>query len=248
MTIYFLLAAYNEEKDLPVLLEDFSAGSLKFNYRVVLVNDGSTDRTEDAARLYQDRIPLDIVTHKLNRGLGKALSTGLYEILRVIKEGDSVVTMDADRTHPVSTVLLMEEWLNAGDDIVIASRFCEGGKVTGVPFYRKLLTYGANALAGSLFRFKGVRDYTSGFRAFSGRILLEMRDLYAEKIITEEGFAATMELLLKAAPLAAGIKEVPLQLHYELKSGASKMKVLKTVGRYFVLFSKLRKLKIIQKK
>ncbi|MFH1369249.1 MAG: glycosyltransferase [Elusimicrobiota bacterium] len=242
MTVFFLLAAYNEEKDMPGLLEDFAKSGFKFGYRILIVNDGSTDKTEEVARLYQGRVPIDIVAHKFNRGLGKAIDTGLSEIAGVMKSGDSVITMDADRTHPLSMVPRMEELLRAGEDIVIASRFCGGARVFGVPFHRKFLSYAANLLAGMLFGLKGVKDYTSGFRAFSAKLLLRMREKYGDTLLTEQGFAATVELLLKAAPLASGVKEVPLELHYEMKSGASKMRVIKTIGRYLILFIKMKRI------
>ena len=96
--IAIVLPAYNEEKDLPALLDNIRehVSSMPFGYTVVVVDDGSKDRTavicEDKAR----EMPLKLVRHQVNKGLGEALQTGLRSGWLI---GDAVVVMDADNTH-----------------------------------------------------------------------------------------------------------------------------------------------------
>ena len=80
--------------------------------------------------------------------------------------------MDADGTHPAETVYSMKQKIDQGADIVVASRFAEGGAEFGVPLFRRFLSRGAGLLLKMAFGIKGTSDLTSGFRAFSGRRVL----------------------------------------------------------------------------
>jgi dolichol-phosphate mannosyltransferase len=84
------------------------------------------------------------------------------------------------------------------------------------------------------------RDYTSGYRAFSRKIIKALLSRYGGALIEEKGFAATLELLLKASRLTSAIGEVPLELHYERKMSVSKMRILKTIREYALLLARLR--------
>jgi cellulose synthase/poly-beta-1,6-N-acetylglucosamine synthase-like glycosyltransferase len=72
--IYFLLPAYNEEENLPGLLQAIDE-SVE-NYRIILVDDGSSDRTGRIAREFASKIPITILTHNKNEGMAAALNTG----------------------------------------------------------------------------------------------------------------------------------------------------------------------------
>lgn len=233
MTVYFLLAAYNEEKDLPGVLSGLRGARFSFDYRVLLVNDGSTDGTEAVAEAFSGVMPVEVINHERNQGLGRALSTGFRALFGRVKEGDAVITMDADGSHTPEHVIALKEKLDTGLDIVIASRFAEGGAEYGVPVARRIMSAAANALMRAVYGREGVKDYSSGFRAFSGRLVRWIGDKYGEKFVTESGFTATPEILVKALTLTELAGEVPLKLHYELKQGASKIKVAKTALRYF---------------
>ncbi len=74
--IWIMLPAYNEQTDLPKLLEKLEKALIKTEYRLVVVNDGSTDRTDEILNTYKERLNLDVVLHPINRGLGETERDG----------------------------------------------------------------------------------------------------------------------------------------------------------------------------
>ncbi len=176
-----------------------------------------------------------MVRHAGNRGLAAAVRTGLQRGLETAGPEDILITMDADNTHPPDLIPLMVARVREGADIVIASRFRPGARVVGVPWHRQLLSLGASWLYRFLFPIRGVRDYTCGFRAYRASLLREGVRRWGEALISESGFAVTVDLLLKLRPLHPRIAEVPLILRYDLKPGASKMHVARTIRQSLVL-------------
>jgi len=241
--IYFLLAAYNEESDLPRLFEEFITAGFNFPYHIIVVDDGSTDNTAAIAEGYKNRLPVSVLRHNQNRGLGKALGTGLHEISGRIKAGDILVTIDADGTHPLDTVYEIKKKIESGADVVVASRFIRGGGENGVSVLRRSLSHTANFGLRILWPIKNIRDYSSGFRGYSNVILSRLNDVFGSGIIRENGFAATLELLLKADIAGAAFDEAALKLRYDAKKGRSKMKIIKTILDYFRLIVRLWPLK-----
>jgi len=122
--------------------------------RVIVVNDGSRDRTREAALGFTDRLRLHVVDHAENRGLAEAMRTGLREALKSLAPPratatlDAIVTMDADNTHSPWLIPRMLIQLREGSDIVIASRYRPGAHVRGVTRTRRLLSWGG----GWIFR------------------------------------------------------------------------------------------------
>jgi dolichol-phosphate mannosyltransferase len=140
-----------------------------------------------------------------------------------------IVTMDADHTHPPWLIPEMARRIEAGYDVVIASRYRRGARVTGLSPFRHLMSFGARVLFALVLPTRGVRDYTSGFRAYRPPVLQQAFAIYGDELVTERGFACMAEILLKIRSMNIRICEVPLVLMYDQKVGASKMKVAKTV-------------------
>jgi dolichol-phosphate mannosyltransferase len=232
MTVYFLMAAFNEEQDLPGVLAGLKGAGFGFEYKVLLINDGSTDGTAKIAAGFSESMAVEVINHGHNMGLGRALSTGFSALADRVKAGDVVITMDADGSHTPEHIPALKAKIDSGFDIVIASRFEEGGAEFGVPLARRLMSSAANALMRAVYGREGVKDYSSGFRAFSGGLLLKIKEKYGRDFVTESGFTATPEILVKASTLTERVGEIPLRLHYELKKGKSKIKIANTVLRY----------------
>jgi dolichol-phosphate mannosyltransferase len=233
--ILILLPAYNEERDLPVLLERIrtamdAAGS---TYKVLVVNDGSQDRTLEIARSFAVFMPLEVLDHGVNKGLGSAMLTGLAHAAKQSGSEDVIIAMDADNTHDPSLIPTMVERIRAGSDVVIASRYERGGEEIGLNPIRKMLSRGASVLLNVSFAIPGARDYTCGYRAYSGRFLQKAFAFYGDRFIEETGFTCMAEILVKMSMLGAKVSEVPLILRYDFKSGRSKMKFGRTIRRYF---------------
>jgi dolichol-phosphate mannosyltransferase len=242
--IHIVLPAYDEERALPALLDalDSALGRASLEYRVVVVDDGSTDSTAALAAAWGETHPLDLLRHPRNRGLGAAMGTGLAHVARRAGDDDWVVALDADGTHgPEFLPALVAEGTRQGWDLVIASRFAPGGREVGVAAYRWLLSRGASAALRLAFRLPpGVRDVSTGFKAYRGSLLRRLASRWGERLIEEQGFACMAELLVKAAALGASIGEVPMVLRYDLKAGPSKMRTIPTVRAYLRLLRRRR--------
>jgi len=174
--------------------------------------------------------------------LGRAMLTGFSYIRDNITDEALVITMDADNTHPPSTIKTLIE--NAGKgDIGIASRYQQGGSEKGLSGMRSIMSKGANGLLDLAFKIPNVRDYTCGFRLYHPAIIKKGFRIFGDDFISEIGFTAMAEILIKLYFIGAKFYEVPLELRYDLKGSPSKMKIIKTVMRYFTLIKKLRTIK-----
>ena len=242
--IYMLLPAYNEERDLPTLLgrvqEMLKSSALRIH--VLLVNDGSADRTLEVAHQYAERMAMTILDHGVNKGLGAAMLTGLEYAAQTAGTDDVVVAMDADNTHDPGLMEAMMAQIRAGSDVVIASRYQKGGEELGLTAARKVLSRGASTLLRFFFPIQGAFDYTCGYRAYTVKIIRRAFRSYGPLFVEERGFTCMAEILIKLNHLGARISEVPLVLRYDFKTGPSKMKFARTIWRYMILVRRLKKL------
>lgn len=240
--IYILLPAFNEAPGIGRLLKNIAAHfeTTKQPYSVIVVNDGSTDDTSAILKNLQPKLNLRILNHANNSGLGAALRSGINYISSVVNENDILITMDADNTHTINLIPHLIKNVQTGSDIVIASRYKDNGKEIGLRKLRKILSRGAGTLLKLFFPIKNVSDYTSGYRAYSGKLIKRAAEHYGEKLITENGFACMAEILIKLSKLTTSINEVGLVLRYDLKEGKSKIKILKTIISYFKMIIRLK--------
>ncbi|MDQ7096789.1 glycosyltransferase [Desulfosporosinus sp. PR] len=244
--LYIVLPAYNEAASLPTLLETIEGVCADLPHVIAVVNDGSTDATSEVIENCAGTYPaIHQVKHRQNLGLGAALNSGFQYVLNYSSSlsydrngsaaPDMVITMDADNTQPPDHIPLLYQSICSGADLVIASRFVAGGEQHGLSLGRKMLSWGAGKVMSYFVPISGVRDYSCGYRAYRLSLLAEGTRQYGPDIIQSRNFSGMVELLLKIAPLADTVTEIPLKLHYELKKGASKMKVLATIWGYIQL-------------
>lgn len=232
MKITVMLPAYNEEKDLPGLLVRIQEALESWaDYQVLVVDDGSHDRTAQIVRDAAARMPVTLIQHPVNMGLGAAIRTGLKAASRF---DGVIVTLDADNSQDPALIRAMVDKIDQGYAVVIASRFQPGSQEVGVPLYRLFLSHASSAGIRMIVRYPGARDYTCGFRAYRVDVIRELIARFGDNFLRENGFACMLELLLNVRRLSAPVTEVPLVLRYDLKEGASKMRVLRTMRRYVV--------------
>ena len=244
--IYVIFPAFNEERVIrPTLLALAHAiQGHESDYRAVLVDDGSSDATvaeaERAVAESGGRLPLTVLRHEVNRGLGAGLRTGIYWCLDRAGDDDVIVTLDADNTHPPAMIPELVERVRGGADLAIASRYRTGSEVHGVPGYRRALSDVGRLVFQGLYPIRGVRDYTCCFRAYRVPLLRRARLVYGDALCTARGFEAVMDLLLRLGPLGMKVSEMGFVLDYGDRVGQSKMKVLRTIRSTLTLLVKRR--------
>jgi dolichol-phosphate mannosyltransferase len=237
--LVILLPAYDEEKSLPSLLPriDQVLRGAGLAYRIVVCNDGSGDRTGELLAAYAHALPLTVIEHRINRGLGETIRDLFEHAAETCAPGDCLVRMDCDDTHDPYVIVRLQAKLGEGYDVAIASRFQPGGGQKGVSAYRTVVSACANLFMRVFFSLSGVRDFSSGYRAYRAEFVQKAIRFYGNDFIQLKGlgFTVTLEKLLKLHLLGARFGEVPLMLRYDMKRSESKMVTSLTTLGYMVM-------------
>lgn len=217
MKVIALIPAYNEEPT----IADVLTRTRPFVDGMIVVNDGSVDRTAQIARAHG----ATVVSHVINRGLGAAIGTGFAAAGRL--HADVVVTLDADGQHDPSAIKTFVEAIEQGADVVIGSRMLTG--FDGVPLHRRAAQIIGNIVTFVLFG-AWVTDSQSGFRAFT-RYALEKIQIRTNRM------EVSSELIAEAKRNQLKLVEVPIKAvytEYSLSKGQSFFVGLKTVLKLVV--------------
>jgi dolichol-phosphate mannosyltransferase len=208
-----VIPTYNEAEGIERLLTQ--ALSAHPTLEILVVDDGSPDGTgEIVSKLAESNQRIRLMTRIEKLGLGTAYLAGFGEGLK--GDFDCFIEMDADLSHdPADLPRLIAAAETA--DVVIGSRYVEGGDVTGWTRGRHWLSWSANQYARVLLGFP-VKDSTAGFRCYR-RHVLEAMNLGS---IASEGYAFQVEMTYRAWRAGFRIVEVPIVFR-ERTSGKSKM-------------------------
>lgn len=231
--IYVLFPAYNEGKNLPLVLEKVSEALKGFPHKFVIVDDGSQDETASTIRRLKI-FKVQLLRHQFNQGPGAAFDTGFRRILKVAENNDVVITMESDVTSdPEILARIIQELKRKKFDLVIAGCFCPGGGLGKIPWYRKLLSQSANLMLKTAFPIPRIYTYSGFYRGYRARILKQVYRKYGNATITDKGFFSVVELLIKLSTIS-GIKmaEVPMTLDWGPGKRKSGMKVGRTIRTY----------------
>jgi dolichol-phosphate mannosyltransferase len=226
-----VIPAFNEEANLPRLLGDLeSRPNLWRGGRVVLVDDGSTDRTVEIARAHVGELPIEVLEQVRNQGPGRAFDRGFRHVLDSATADTLVVTLESDTTSDLDALGEMLATARSGADVVLASHH-DGGELVNVNAHRRFLS---KAAAYAIRRTSGLdaRTVSSFFRVYRAGALHAAYARYGECFIREPGFACKAEILIKLDRLGAHIAEVPVALDWSSREGESKLRVLPTMGGY----------------
>jgi len=202
-TILVGVPAYNEEATIGRVVAD----TVEYADDVLVVDDGSTDRTAAVARA----AGATVVEHAENRGYGAALKTTFEEANR--RDVDHLVLLDGDGQHDATDILeLVEEQRETDADIVIGSRFAEEAE-TEMRFYRRigveLVNLATNLSLGLVRPRFWVRDTQSGFRA------------YNETAIASLAVDDSTDILYHARRQGYDIAEVGTTINYDVENANS---------------------------
>jgi dolichol-phosphate mannosyltransferase len=243
MQVLIGIPAYNEEAGIVNVLQSIKRYKMvsRYNVQVLVVDDGSSDRTAEIVQDYAERHTyISLLKHPENKGLGEAIKTILDYAINKLEDEDVLVTMDADNTHnPFLIESMVEKLSNSDLDLVVASRFTDGGCEIGLGALRKLYSRGAMLFFKIFFPIKGLNDYSSGFRAYKIATLKKALAKWGQ-LVTTNGFDCMAEIAAKFSQMGIKAAEVPLVLNYDQKEGESKMQVGKTIKGYFSLLAKVR--------
>jgi dolichol-phosphate mannosyltransferase len=240
--IYIVLPAYNEEHAIPELAKKIERvmQEMRSAYQIVVVNDGSRDRTTEILEMLRPHHPLHIIIHKYNRGLGETIRDGFEYVAEVSSPGDVVIRMDCDDTHDPSYIPKMLEKLREGYEVVTTSRYAPGGGQVGVNAYRRAISRAANALFKVVFPVPGLWEYTCGYRAYRAELIQDALAIFGNKFIDLKGlgFTGTLEKMVKFRMMGARIVEIPFVLRCDLKESSSKVVTSITTLGCFILMIK----------
>jgi dolichol-phosphate mannosyltransferase len=239
MTVWILLPAYNEENSIPLMFPkiDKALKGKGLDYRIVVIEDGSSDNTAQVLEKMRVDYPLDIIVHKFNRGLGETERDGFEYVAEHADDDDIITRLDCDDTHDPEYILALIDKISQGFDVVNTSRFQPGGGQRGVNLYRAFVSYCANIFMKLIFNVRGVRDYSCGFRAYRGKVIKDAIRIFGNFFIQLKGlgFTSTLETIVKLKLLGCRFNEIPFVLRYDKKASPSKMVSSVTTLGYLIM-------------
>jgi dolichol-phosphate mannosyltransferase len=241
--LFIILPALNESEALTRLVPDLVSVLKETGtpYEILIVNDGSTDATEERIAEFARDWPVRELRHATNLGYGAALRTGFAWAMEQGQPDDIAVSLDCDNTHPPRFIPDLLRKITQGCDVVTASYTLPGGNVFGVPPLRRLTSGAANGLFRLAFPLTEIATYTNGFRAYRVSALRRAAERYGLPLITETGFPGGVELFLKVCYAGGKAGEIPFELHYENRGDASKIRFFRTIRGYLALIPRLRR-------
>ncbi len=225
-----ILPTYNESSTIEKMLDAIATATPhRIKTEVLVIDDDSPDGTSKIVDSYIQKskgvVSFRIHTRKGKRGLSSAVIDGIG-----LAHGKFILVMDSDFSHPPQMISTMyDELVNNGLDIVVGSRYVEGGKYEEWPLTRKLISKVGNSLAG-LWLGLDVKDSMTGLFALK-------KDLIKNLSFEAIGYKILLEILVKTK--GAKVKEVPF-VCVNRKEGSSKFS-FSIINDYFKLLKILRK-------
>lgn len=229
---YVIIPAYNEGPNLGAVLQQLQELGATLPLSVIVVNDGSRDNTVEEAECFRDKLDLEIVTHPVNLGVPMTFYDGLVAAAAKAEAGDCIFVIEGDGTSDLKVMPEMAHRVYSGDDVVIASRYINGGGYVNFPWQRTWGSYVVNVVLSVFFHVRGITDYTIFYRAFRADVVQRALQHYGPAFVTTKSFAANLEVLLRVLPYSRRFSEVPLLYDYGLKKSQSKMNPFKTLREY----------------
>jgi dolichol-phosphate mannosyltransferase len=146
-----IVPAYNEESNIPTLVERVAKALPGIDYELIIIDDGSIDNTAEVAKKFEDKYPIRVIRHERNKGKIEAIKTGLQAV-----RGEFVAFLDADMEYPPEALPTMLQKAMQGHDLVVVVRDDRR------PFHRRIVSSGARFLAKLLFaKLRRYRDPTT---------------------------------------------------------------------------------------
>lgn len=239
LRLAIIVPTYNEVNNVQTLVASIAdAGRLcvDTDVTVVIIDDSSPDGTAAAVEklapsLVTDSFRIRTIVKPEKRGLGAAYVYGFERI--AADEFDYVLQMDADLSHDPKYIPEFVARAKAGIELVVASRYIQGGGTPDWAFNRRFLSRGGNFYARTVLSPR-ITDWTGGFNMYSAALLKRI----TPATITADGYGFMLALKYRALRAATSIGEIPI-VFLDRTMGTSKMPS-NTLIRNFVLALKLR--------
>lgn len=232
--LYAVIPAFDEEIDMPLWLESVYRSKWKTRFEgIIVVNDGSTDRTLKKIDQYKDKLLLRLVSYSKNQGPGYALREGLNLALKIAKPDSVIVTMECDNTSNLTILDKMIDKIREGADVCVSSYYTKGGGVSNSNWWRSLVSRCGNLVITLGCDIRGVKTFSSFYRVYRWEALKRLSEDTNGQLFVENGFAHTIELLARLYRLNMKLTEIPLFLVNSNRKGKSHMKIMPTIIGYF---------------
>lgn len=209
--VTIVLPAYNEEAIVKESLQKIS-NYLKglnhsYDFEILLIDDGSKDETFNIATKCKESIPnLRILRHHVNMNLGTSIKTGFANA-----RGKYIVTYDMDMSYSLDHIgVLLDTIVTTLSDIVVASPYMKGGKVTNVPFMRKYMSQFVNFYM-SISAQRKLHTFTGMVRAYK-------TDFVKSLNLKAVDYEINPEIIYKALVLRARMVEIPAHLDWTFQN------------------------------
>lgn len=217
-----VMPAWNEEEVIADTLRDLTAhlDGTGHHYEIVVVDDGSTDRTPDILRDFAAGHPaIRPVKNPGPGGYGFAIRRGLEHY-----RGDAVVVVTSDGADAPKDVAAYFDRIAQGHDCVFGDRFAPGATVTGYPPVKRFVNRAANWMI-SLMVGRPYRDFTNGFKCYRRHVIEDMQPLVCGQ------FNITIEMSLKAVLAGWNYAVIPNDWS-QRGGGSSSFRLLRLVKPY----------------
>lgn len=225
-----IIPAYNEEKRISATLLDIGKylAKQKYPYEIVVVSDGSTDKTADVVRELQKKVEnLRVIDNKKNCGKGCVVKQGMLKA-----KGEYRLFMDADNSTTINHLDKFWPFIKKECDVVIGSIEVKGAKIKeGAAWYRRMLGKYSKYVIRILAGLWQIKDSQRGFKLFTEKAA---KKIFFKQTIMRWGF--DIEILILAKKMGFKIKEVAV---FWSNPGESKV----TLKSYIRTFGELLKIK-----
>jgi dolichol-phosphate mannosyltransferase len=212
-----IIPTFNEEANIRniVMAVDAVFHEHSLNGQVLVVDDNSSDATISIVKeLHRTHENVEILVRESDHGLSQSVADGFIHA-----SSEVFVVIDADFSHPPVLIPRMYEEIRKGNDVVIGSRYMEGGGIKQWPLKRRLISIGATFLGRLLF--PDITDPVSGFFAIR-------KSVVEKAALKPRGYKILLEVLGKGS--WEKDKEIPFEF-VDREIGTSKLK-LKTIIEY----------------
>lgn len=202
-----VLPCYNEEailaSNLNSIIGFLESRKEKYLWEIILVNDGSKDKTGTIADEFAGKYEaIRVIHHPVNLNLGLALQTGFRH-----SKGEIIIVLDIDLSYSVENIeKLSDKLLETSADIVLASPYMKGGKVIAVPFFRRVMSRNVNRFMRMAAQEK--------YHTFTGMVRAYRADFIKSLNLKTRDYEVNPEIIYKAMILRARIVEIPANLDW----------------------------------